>query len=120
MLDDKLLKYLRKNFVWEVPGRAEAMQYFRAAEFLENDRWPDAEIISFLKHRFSKEELQKKYREWDDNFESNVEIEMKKYPDKFPINRCPKCKEITYTPKSERCGACGHTWYGENPLRNLP
>ncbi len=119
-MDKKLLRYLRKNFLWEVPGRFQAMQYFRASEYPVDSRWPDSEEIQALKDNFSEDELRAKCRKWDEDFERNVLLEMEKYPEKFPITRCPECGEVAFTPKSERCGECGHTWYGKNPLRKAP
>lgn len=118
-MDKDLLKYIRRNFIGGIPGRYEAMQYYRAAVLPLNPNWPDSEHIKYLMENFSKSELMAKYSSWEQSFEQNAEREFDRHPEKFPVNRCPKCGKITYTPKSERCGYCGHTWYGDNALRSL-
>jgi hypothetical protein len=52
-----------------------------------------------------------------DERESIALAVLEKYPAEVILNRCPDCAALTVSPVSERCIACGHTWYGTNPHR---
>ena len=109
-MNKKLLEYIRKYYAWDIPGKASAMQLFRAAYFPLNEKWPDFEEIRRLQNTYSSEELSARYFEWEEKFESLAQAFYDENRNTKKFNFCPACNEIARSPTFERCDSCDSTW----------
>lgn len=106
----KIINYIRKYHSWELSGKAEAMQIFRAAYWSLNEAWPDLDEVVELKGKYTAEELIEKYKEWEENFSALAWEFYERYKDSGKFNLCSECGEIARSPTFERCELCGNTW----------
>jgi len=109
-MNTKIIEYIRKYYSWEIPGKTEAMQVFRAAYWPLNEKWPDLEVVAELKNKFSTDELIHKYSLWKDGFNSLAQTFYEEFKDTDKFNFCPSCGQIARSPTFERCEDCGCTW----------
>lgn len=109
-MNTKVLKYIRKYYSDEIPGKAEAMQVYRAAYWPLNENWPDLEEVRKLKDKYTSDELIDLYTKWEKGFEDLAQVFYGKFKNTDKFNFCARCKEIARSPTFERCEECGNTW----------
>jgi hypothetical protein len=86
------------------------MQFFRAAYWPLNDKWPDLDVVAELKKNYSSDQLVQKYELWEGDFESLAQAFHAEFKDTEKFNFCPSCGEVARSPTFERCEECGCTW----------
>mgnify|MGYP002636491163 FL=1 len=73
------------------------MKKFKEQGWLTDD--PD--VAELLKHGYEEFELATTKRILNDNNHQTI------------LNNCPRCGQLTRTPKARQCRHCGHDWHDE-------
>ena len=117
-MDDATVEYIWENYSYYIDLESDYLKILRAKLVPLNENDPFKEKVAKYKEK-SSEILQEKITELSVTKRKELaDTVLNKYKDKIYLNRCSKCNMLTKTEKSERCLHCGHTWYGENPIRN--
>jgi len=117
-MNAKLINYIRKYHSWELSGKVEAMQCYRAAYLDLNKNWPDYEHVKKLKDTYSREELICRHEDWERRFPMIALDFYNEHIDRGKFNLCPKCGEVARSPTFERCECCDSTWVVSGDGRN--
>ena len=116
-MDDATVEYIWENYSYYIDLESDYLKILRAKLTPLNENDPFKEKVVEYKEK-SPEELQEKIIELSVTKRNELaNTVLNKYHDKIHLNHCSKCNILTKTEKSEHCLHCGHTWYGENPIR---